>query len=71
MAEGDHHLRKAPLPHPRKQGENIAIEKNIRKVAWNSKILKNKSKDGDGRPAGTVAMYLQWQHYVKPYRTQS
>ena len=25
----------------------MAVEKNIRKVTWNSKILKNKSKDRD------------------------
>ena len=24
-----------------------------------------------GRRAGTFIMHLQWQHYVKPYRTQS
>ena len=65
-----HHFR-PPTTEDCPRGENIAIEKNIRKVAWNSKILKNKSKDGDGRQAGTVVMYLQWQHYVKPYRMQS
>ena len=34
-------------PTRRKQGEKIAIQKNIRKAAWNSKILKNKSKERD------------------------
>ena len=34
-------------PSRRKQGENIAIRKNIRKATLNSKILKNKSKDRD------------------------
>ena len=34
-------------PTRRKEREQIAIEKNIRKVTWNTKILKNKSKDRD------------------------
>ena len=32
---------------PEESKENIAIEKNVRKVTWNSKILRNNSKDRD------------------------
>ena len=49
----------------------IAIEKNIRKVTWNSKILKNKSKDRDSKFSGNVFFQQGLKSYWKKRRDGS